>query len=44
MTLVEIHVKSSGQIIAISREFFTPEGSQGREMGPLISGKSRLAK
>ena len=33
-----------GQIIATSHGSFTPKGSSGTEMGPLISGKFRLVK
>ena len=34
----------SGQIIATSHDLGPPKGSGEKEMGPLISGKSRLAK
>ena len=34
--------QSPGQTIATSHEFFTPNGGLVREMGSLISGKSRL--
>ena len=37
-------VNDSGQIIATSHDRFPSNGGLVREMGPLISGKSRLVK